>query len=79
MFYSPTESSVSTSTGGKRLEFESTFGPIFIQKLLCSSNSSDPFVECLNEVNLGLSDCYRERDNIADIIGIECEGMALIM
>lgn len=63
------------------LKFVSKFGPIFIPKLLCSSNSSDPFVECLNEVNLGLSDCYRARDNeiIADIIGVECEGMTLKM
>ena len=47
--------------------------PIFIPKLNCPSDpslSDNPFVECLNEVDLGLSECTHSDD-----VGVLCEGI----
>jgi hypothetical protein len=65
------QSSTSASTGGTPLyDIQSGTGPIFIPRLLCSTNSTgtDQYLECLNEVNLGLSDCDHSRD-----VGVLCE------
>ena len=64
--------------GVPREDFPSGSGPIFVPNLKCPSSVSqvddDTYVECLNEVVLGLSECGHEDD-----IGVHCEGIHIIV
>ena len=72
-FYTASSKSISESKGGQRSEhFTPGTGPIFVPSLQCPPDpnlSDNPYVECLNELILGQTECSHEDD-----IGIICEG-----
>ena len=72
-FYTASSKSISESKGGQRSEhFTQGTGPIFVPSLQCPPDpnmSDNPYVECLNELILGQTECSHEDD-----IGIICEG-----
>ena len=64
-------SSTSTSGGTPTNKYKNGTGPIFIPMVQCPADGSDDaYVTCLQEVDLGLSECDHTND-----IGVICEGV----